>query len=352
MASIKLTLDATTFSGQIVTFTAPCSCAEAANELIINNDTYAVVDAMGNAITNDSNAWGSGALVTVTLDVTNKKAYLQNTTVLKHTHTAAEVGAVSKNGDTMTGDLAIKKSLPSITLSHEIAGCDAQIVSGTNNVNIRTRNAEGVDTNHRRITIFNSAEKADNSRAVLFQDIVGDVTSSFAIYGEHNDYVVKKSGDTMSNSLNITNQHGTLNLIIYEKRAFLRSLTDENNYGDINVGISTLRHTGFKDGVKFGYDILHTGNKPSGSYTGNGSATSRTIDTGGLGGLGGLLVYTGGNVVIVTGGGGFSVNTSTGEIFVFKHTDAAFDTNGVLTLNMGNNTPLNHNGTLYYYQVL
>lgn len=37
------------------------------------------------------------------------------------------------------------------------------------------------------------------------------------------------------------------------------------------------------------YDLLHTGNKPTGTYTGNGSATERTVATGGTGKV--LFVY-------------------------------------------------------------
>lgn len=46
--------------------------------------------------------------------------------------------------------------------------------------------------------------------------------------------------------------------------------------------------------------ILHTGNKPSGTYTGNGDATIRTIATGGIGNV--CVVYSGGYMAIVSEG--------------------------------------------------
>ena len=68
-------------------------------------------------------------------------------------------------------------------------------------------------------------------------------------------------------------------------------------------------------------DILHTGNKPSGSYTGNGSATERNISIGGIGGIvylynrgtgegalaygNGILVFRGSEVTHLTSSTGY-----------------------------------------------
>ena len=76
MAKIKLEFDAEPFTGQIVTFVAPCSCEEVTDGLVINGNTYAIVDAMGAAI--KGSAWCAGALISVSLDVTNRRAFIQN----------------------------------------------------------------------------------------------------------------------------------------------------------------------------------------------------------------------------------------------------------------------------------
>lgn len=98
MAKIKLEFDAKPFTGQIVTFVAPCSCEEVTDGLVINGNTYTIVDAMGAAI--KAGAWCSGALVAVALDTANKKAYIQNRAVTpasigaaptSHNHSATEI---------------------------------------------------------------------------------------------------------------------------------------------------------------------------------------------------------------------------------------------------------------------
>lgn len=79
MANIKLNLPAEPFTGQTVTFPAPCGCDEVTDGLSINGDIYTVVDAMGVCVTGKGGAWCSGALVSVILDVETKKAYAVNT---------------------------------------------------------------------------------------------------------------------------------------------------------------------------------------------------------------------------------------------------------------------------------
>ena len=78
MANIKLNLPAEPFSGQIVTFTAPCNCDEVSDGLVINGETYTVCDAMGECVTGKGGAWCAGAQISVVLDCESKKAYIQN----------------------------------------------------------------------------------------------------------------------------------------------------------------------------------------------------------------------------------------------------------------------------------
>ena len=99
-------------------------------------------------------------------------------------------------------------------------------------------------------------------------------------------------------------------------------------------------------GTQKTYNVYGGHNKPTGSYSGTGSATARTIDTKGLGGA--ILVYSNSGWSALVGyygaicfGGG---NTS------LQYTAAKFQ-NGVLTL-ATTETALNRSGTTYYYQVL
>lgn len=75
------------------------------------------------------------------------------------------------------------------------------------------------------------------------------------------------------------------------------------------------------DGSTNYYNILHTGNKPTGTYTGNGSATERNINIGGIGGIvylynrgtgegalaygNGVLVFRGSEVTHLTSSTGY-----------------------------------------------
>lgn len=92
--------------------------------------------------------------------------------------------------------------------------------------------------------------------------------------------------------------------------------------------------------------LLHTGNKPTGTYTGNGDATQRQIQTGGVGsavvvwGNGGMFIATPSGILGGTNGGSNTANYGAGNF-----------TNGVLTIG-SDSAILNANGVTYYYQVL
>ena len=77
MSIIKITLPAGEIpvDGKQVSFVAPCDCASVSG-LQIDESTYTVVDTMGNILTGKDAVWTTGAIVSVVLDVTNKKAYM------------------------------------------------------------------------------------------------------------------------------------------------------------------------------------------------------------------------------------------------------------------------------------
>lgn len=81
MANIKLNLTANPFTGQIVTFVAPCDCDQVADGLLINGEVYTVYDAAGKCVTGVAKAWVEGAIISVALDCEHKKAFIQATPV-------------------------------------------------------------------------------------------------------------------------------------------------------------------------------------------------------------------------------------------------------------------------------
>lgn len=79
MANIKLTLpeEEQLFDGKQITFKAPCNCT-APEKITINEKSFSLVDAMGNAMLGRSGNFTQGSLISILLDVTNLKAYLLN----------------------------------------------------------------------------------------------------------------------------------------------------------------------------------------------------------------------------------------------------------------------------------
>lgn len=114
-----------------------------------------------------------------------------------------------------------------------------------------------------------------------------------------------------------------------------RSQADKNHCLSFNTSESGNWET---------FSVLHTGNKPTGSYTGNGDATTRTIATGGAGSC--IMVRKGGErgiFAIVTESGYFAKDGSHGSDVYFS--------NGVLTI-ASTSDAFNTNGATYWYQVL
>lgn len=270
MANIKLNLTAAPFTGQIVTFCAPCSCDAVTEGLVINGEIYTVCDGMGNCVTGSGGYWCEGAAVTVALDVENKKAYLQNTYQMP---TAAQVNAVNKAGDIMTGDLTVKNIFPRVIVA--------------------------------RIKDENETHAALAVNGTIFS-------------GEFGGGGIQLSRNAAEiGGLYLGGASRKLYSFIYDK------LNSKN------------------------YRIFDECSKPTGSYTGNGSSTSRTIETGGLGNV--LAIYSSTGVVLVTPKGGFyGYNNSSFSHFPY---DTAHFINGVLTI-ASTHTTLNTNGQEYTYQVL
>lgn len=165
---------------------------------------------------------------------------------------------------------------------------------------------------------------------------------------------VNKAGDTMSGSLyfkrvSLDRQNA---LIPWEDGLHIRDLIDEANYSDL-----IIRQEGWPiavriiDGSYVSGEVFNDANKPAGSFTGNGSSATRTIETGGLGNV--ILVY--GNdqnaytfCAIYTRNGGFG--RYRGNAYMADWTSTRFE-DGVLTVATYGNG-FNENGCTYYYQVL
>ena len=112
MSVIKLTLPIGEIpvNGKQVTFVAPCPCSET-EALQIDGEQYTVVDSLCKCITGSGGRWTTGATVCVTLDVDNKRAFLQNATGGAMIATGSYVGTGTYGADnpnTLTLDFVPK----------------------------------------------------------------------------------------------------------------------------------------------------------------------------------------------------------------------------------------------------
>lgn len=79
MSTLTVTLPkgASVVDGKQLTFVAPCDCTGVTG-IIIGETTYTLVDATNTCVSDKGNQFVSGAMVSVIMDTTNSRAYIQN----------------------------------------------------------------------------------------------------------------------------------------------------------------------------------------------------------------------------------------------------------------------------------
>lgn len=107
----------------------------------------------------------------------------------------------------------------------------------------------------------------------------------------------------------------------------------------------TLTYTGNDGQVK---NIHHEGNKPFGSYTGDGITNTKIVDTKGIGRL--ILVYNQHYFSFVTPEGALVIKLNTGAVSWIEGAKVYF-LNGKLEMHT-TNAAFNEVDTVYYYQVI
>lgn len=169
---------------------------------------------------------------------------------------------------------------------------------------------------------------------------------------EQNNLLPLDGSKAMTGALTVNNGYGraiaTTNHMGISHRP---TPSDAGNYTCVGVyGASELSNAvqllRTIDGKTNYYPILHTGNKPSGSYTGNGSSTYRSVPLGGIGRL--CLITRGGNHWALVSARGAII--SDGSNVTATH-NVIFDGVNNLQLNTSH-AALNENGVNYTYQVL
>lgn len=190
------------------------------------------------------------------------------------------------------------------------------------------------------------------------KDKVVTVESLGAVYNELNDNKLSLSGGTLSGALEFNEGYGRILANATQTQIETRNVagnTDNRRVinirnSDAGVGLQyALSLLDIADGKTTTHHIYGTHNKPSGNYSGNGSATSRTIEIGGVGGI--LAVFSGSYMIgFITQNGAVFFNTTNSTVKCFSVSVAKYS-NGVLTI-ASNDTFLNGDGNTYHYQVL
>jgi len=225
------------------------------------------------------------------------------------------------------------------------------LTGGTINGNIEVKSAIAnaikiaVENTKRRITL----EVDSGGNGYLWDGTNGKAIASFSADGTNNTWNGTASGNlplsggrisansTVPLELQATNSADTLVIPLYNQNGeAIGSLGFRQGKPIIRIGGGTWN------------EALHTGNKPTGTYTGNGSDTERTINTGGTGSMVAIYSESGGIMSLVTAGG--AITSSAASLLAISKDEAKF-VNGVLTLKTTVGR-LNGDGITYTYQVL
>lgn len=190
-----------------------------------------------------------------------------------------------------------------------------------------------------------------------------DVAYLFHYYKTHRLYFVVKAGTTWGKIQALSNLDELANYLPLTggtvANANIQPMFVQRN-GNGNVYLGYKLNGEVVGGIGFSakdkpavylltsiYDLLHTGNKPTGSYTGNGSATERTINVGGIGKV--LHISGGGYGVFVDYDGAIAHSWEGGSPITFPSSEIKFR-NGVLTMASASSV-FNLNGTTFTYDL-
>lgn len=153
----------------------------------------------------------------------------------------------------------------------------------------------------------------------------------------------------MSGNLIIGSGIVTTRAIQYNGATYLRNRNGDGTYGDISFS-STIPPaysvTDTNSPYRGSWKLFSEHNKPTGAYTGNGSATRRTISTGGIG----FTIHVNGN--------GYSSIVTPNGCFWFASNGTSYGVSSKITYNQGVLTiagadaQFNASNVTYYYQVL
>lgn len=198
--------------------------------------------------------------------------------------------------------------------------------------------------------------RIEESTGIPVKDKIVTAESLKALHDYNKETYVNKNGDAMNDRL-VMRDYGIFDAGDQAVTIGHRISTDDDFYTN---GTQIRVYSGYdvKDLVQVAqynnsalkcYSLFGQHNKPISYYIGNGNATSRTIEIGGIGGI--LAIFSGSYMIgFITQNGAIFFNTGDSSVKCFPVSVAKY-MNGVLTI-ASNDTFLNGNGQMYHYQVL
>lgn len=386
MANIRVDVDYTISDGAELLFYAPCDFADisglkvyypGADAGIVSHE-FTFQDAHKNDLSNLDNLFAEGACVKVILSLTNSTAYIQNadTNAYLEGRFDAFIDGTQQVGNAKTLDghgaeeFATVDGVKNNSMWNELtSGFDlnnalGRYRSSNSNIVISLLNKpNSVGSGEVVVEWFPSLsinlygiqtlKYTKSTKCVWYfrmrQNTTWSEWKTLATTADLANYLqILSNGCTISNNTD-NNTPLRLKSIGTDKSVLMQFLRNDETYGYFGFKKDSPQVV-LNNGTEW-FDILHSGNKPTGTYTGNGDATRRDIHTGA--GIGDVLLVrsVNGFAIVYDGAVAFSIHTSP-NLQPLNGGEVGFDSNSRTLYMLTDNVCLNAVGVEYKWYVL
>lgn len=186
MSNIRVDVDYTIKDGTEIKLRSPVDCSQITGLIVYYpgsdgntiSKVFALSDAHGNNVGNIDHLFAEDVVVKVILDVTKGMAFVQNadTNAYLESHiqskenphgvTPAQIGAVSKTGDIMSGDLHVQKGIPAVRLDSGTG--TAALFKNAAGTNDFGTTLEDVRTDGRKVSLSLNADQSGAEALTLY----------------------------------------------------------------------------------------------------------------------------------------------------------------------------------------
>lgn len=270
--------------------------------------------------------------------------------------------AVNKDGDVMNGSLTV---IDNFNVNKTFDDVEYKTYVRPINYSIGNNGDYSTGLIHYKGDA-NQAQLMFNKDGVMLRDNVN--AKAYKLFGQHNTGdapFLPLTGGTLSGMFGLVHKVGIMHNGVQTGSienwgsetivTAAENASAERHYISIGNPVAgalranTLMLYHLKNGVYTKKAIYGEHNKPNGSYTGNNSATSRTIDVGGIGEL--VVIVSNTGMALVTGRGAICMNRETGAVSGLKSYEINYDySTGKLTI-ATNNAFVNSSQTYWYRMV-